>query len=236
MGREDGQSPLAGVGLWHLIWLSFRAFFSADCLLARRVFQRSRWRGWMVVAFIWGALALAAAVMLSAGFYLTNRTMPLALALWIEPLLDVAGLVLLLGLLAALARRYLFPPQRWVSVGADGALLVLFALAVLSGLLLEGVRLAGSDWGGIVRWPVGAPLGVALSWLALRPELWGRLHLALYIAHAGLGFCLIAYLPFSRLFHILAAPITTYAARRPPAVAGRGSSRAAALAAGSKSA
>ena len=214
MGRKDGRGPLADAGLGHLIWLSLTKLFSTDCLFARRVFVRSRWRGWMVIAFVWGSLALAAAVFLSTGFYLLNRAMPAGLDQWASPVLDAAGLILLLGLLAALARRYLFPPQRWISVSADGALLILFTLVVSSGLLLEGLRLAGSGWEAGLRWPVGASLGAALNWLNRQPEFWERLYLATYLAHAGFGFSLVAYLPFSKLFHLFAAQITTFAARR----------------------
>ena len=212
MGRQGGRGPLAGATLGQLIWLSLTKLFAPDCLFARRVFARSRWRGWMVMAFVWGTLALAAAVLLSAIFYLVNRAMPVTLNDWASAVLDGVGLMLTLGLLAALARRYLFPPARWISVSADGVLLILFTLAVFSGLLMEGVRLAGSGWEAAPRWPVGASLGVALNLIGLRSETWDRLYLATYLAHAGFGFCLIAYLPFSKLFHLFAAQITTFAA------------------------
>ena len=220
LGRDDGRGPLAGASLGRLVWLSLTKVFAPDCLFARRVFARSRWRGWMVIAFVWGSLALAATVLLSAGFYLANRAMPAALDRWASPVLDAAGLVLLLGLFAALGRRYLFPPQRWISVSADGVLLMLFSLAVLSGLLLEGVRLAGSGWEAASRWPVGASLGGVLGLLDWPPAFWERLYLAIYLAHAGFGFGLVAYLPFSKLFHLAASQITTFAAGK---AAARGS-------------
>jgi nitrate reductase gamma subunit len=214
LGRHDGRGPLADASLGRLAWLSLTKLFALDCLFARRVFARSRWRGWMVITFVWGSLALAGAVLLSAGFYIANRAMPAALDRWAAPVLDAAGLILLLGLLAALGRRYLFPPQRWISVSADGMLLILFTLVVLSGLLLEGVRLVGSGWEAALRWPVGTSLGAALNWLNWRPELWERLYLAMYLSHTGLGFCLVAYLPFSKLFHLFASQITVFAARK----------------------
>lgn len=60
---------------------------------------------------------------------------------WADPVLDLAGLLLRLGLLAATGRRCLFSPQCWLSVRADGVLPILFRLIVLSGLLMEGARL-----------------------------------------------------------------------------------------------
>ncbi|MBI3761142.1 MAG: hypothetical protein HY260_04685 [Chloroflexi bacterium] len=216
LGRRGRRGPLSDAGLGHLIWLSLSKFFSADCLFARRVFARSRWRGWMVMAFVWGSLALIGAVILSAGFYAANRAMPAALDRWASTALDVAGTIILLGLLAALGRRYLFPPKRWISVSADGGLLILFALAVFSGLVMEGLRLAGPGWEAALRWPIGAALGAALNSLALPPEVWERLYLAMYFAHAGFGLSLLAYLPFSKLFHLVASQITTFAALTPP--------------------
>lgn len=213
LGRRTRRGPLAGAGIGRLMWLSLTKLFSADCLLALRVSARSRLRGWMVMAFVWGWLAVSGAVLLSAGYALANRAMPPGLDRWASVALDAAGLILLLGLLGALARRYLFPPQRWISVSADGALLFLFGSVILSGLLLEGVRLAGTGWEAAQRWPVGAAFGGALALLALPPEWWPRLYPAAYIAHAGLGLCLVAYLPVSKLFHLFATQITTYAAR-----------------------
>ncbi len=64
---------------------------------------------------------------------------------WADPVLDLAGLLLRLGLLAATGRRSLFSPQCWLSVRADGVLPILFRLIVLSGLLMEGARLVGAE-------------------------------------------------------------------------------------------
>ena len=210
-GRRDRNDALGTAGAGQLLWLSLTKFFSSDCLLARRVFARSRWRGWMVVAFIWASLALGIAVLLSAAYFLAGRAMPASLDSWASHILDAAGLVLLLGLLAALARRYLLPPERWVSVSGDGVLLTVFTVAVASGLLLEGLRLAGTGWQAGLRWPVGAALAQALNWTVWAPQVWDRLYPAVYLVHAGSGFGLVAYLPFSKLIHVFASQITTFA-------------------------
>lgn len=212
--KQDGRLGSASTG--RLLWLSLTKFFSLDCLFARRVFARSRWRGLMVMAFVWASLALWIAVLLSAAYFLAQRAMPVVFDSWASPILDVAGLLLLLGLLAALARRYLLPPERWISVSGDGVLLTIFTLAVASGLLLEGVRLVGSGWQAGLRWPVGAALGQALVWAQWPRQLWDRLYPALYLIHAGSGFGLVAYLPYSKLVHVFASQITTFAAGRTP--------------------
>ena len=213
-GRRDRSDALGPAGIGRLLWLSFTKLFSPDCLFARRVFARSRWRGWMVVAFVWGSLALVAAVILSAAYFVAKRAMPAVLDSWASPVLDVAGFVLLLGLLAALVRRYLLPPERWISVSGDAVLLAIFAISIASGLLLEGLRLTGSGWQAGLRWPVGTAVAQGLEWTHWPRQVWDRLYPAMYLIHAGSGFGLVAYLPFSKLVHVFASQITTFAAGR----------------------
>jgi nitrate reductase gamma subunit len=197
-----------------LLWLSVTKLFSPDCLFARRVFARSRWRGWMVVAFVWGSLALVLAVLLSAAFFVAQRAVPAVMDFWASPVLDVAGLMLVLGLLAALVRRYLLPPERWISVSGDGVVLAILAISVASGLLLEGLRLAGTGWQAGLRWPVGTAVAQGLDWTQWPRQVWDRLYPAMYLIHAGSGIGLVAYLPFSKLIHVFASQITTFAAGR----------------------
>ncbi|HET7010948.1 MAG TPA: respiratory nitrate reductase subunit gamma [Anaerolineales bacterium] len=219
LGKAESWDLPGRPSMGRLLWLSLTKLFSADCLFARRVFARSRWRGWMVVGFVWGSLALLLAVVLSAVYFAVGRAFPTGLDAWISPVLDVAGLILLVGLLAALVRRYVLPPQRWISVSSDGVMLALFVISVASGLLLEGIRLAGSEWQAVARWPVGALLAQGLDWLRWTPATSGRVYLAMYLAHAGSGLALVAYLPFSKMVHVLASQITTFAAKRSPSAA-----------------
>lgn len=215
MGKSERRGPLVGAGLGRLLWLSLTGLFGPDCLFARRVFARSRWRGGMVMAFVWSSIALALAAGLSAIFYFVNLALPAGLMRWADPVLDLAGLLLLLGLMAALGRRYLFRPDRWISVSADGLLLILFTLAVVSGLAMEGARLVGSEAAALARWPVGTGFAALLGLVNREAGFWAAWYPALYLAHAGSGLALIAYLPFSKLFHLFASQITTYAASRP---------------------
>ena len=214
LGRRDRADPLGSASMGRLLWLSVTKLFSPDCLFARRVFARSRWRGWMVVAFVWGSLAIVLAVLLSAAFFVAQRAVPAVMDFWASPVLDVAGLMLLLGLLAALVRRYLLPPERWISVSGDGVVLAILAISVASGLLLEGLRLAGTGWQAGLRWPVGTAVAQGLDWTQWPRQVWDRLYPAMYLIHAGSGIGLVAYLPFSKLIHVFASQITTFAAGR----------------------
>lgn len=218
LGVDRPVDALHGLGTLGFLRLAATKLFSADCLLARRVFARSRVRGVMVVLMIWGTLALAAGVAISAATYLLPwPLLPVGFVRGVELLLDVAGGLVLLGLAIALGRRYLFRPERWVSITADGAVLSMMFLVVLLAFIMEGLRLAQSGFPASDvwwRWPVGAATALALRWLGggapTSTSTSGTLYLAVYLVHGLLGFVLLAYLPYSKLFHLFAAQITTY--------------------------
>ncbi len=213
-GTDRPNSLFAIARLRDLLKLSFTKFFSRDCLLATRTFARSRARGAMLIGIVWGSLILLAGVILSVIVYLSPITLltfeaTRALAF----LMDVGGGMLLVGLVLALARRYFFHPARWISTPGDGFLLILFALVVVLGFLMEGVRLAGTGFEFALWYPIGAPTSVLLSALVPDRAVLLGTYPMLYLLHAGAAFALVAYVPFSRLFHVFAAQITTFAAR-----------------------
>lgn len=221
-GEDKDSGPIAGRGLLGALWLTLFQPLSPDCLFARRVFSRSKVRGVMLMLISWSFVVLWLGVLIS----LTEVILPQAsidrLQFLLAPVMDIAGGLLLVGLLMALARRYLFRPVKTISVAADGVVLWLFAVTVLLGFVLEGVRLSGSGWLLAQYWPVGALFGEILRVLAGGGSLYARWYTAAYLAHAAAGFALIAYLPFSKLFHLFAAQITTAAARqRRVAVSGK---------------
>jgi nitrate reductase gamma subunit len=91
-------------------------------------------------------------------------------------------------------------PDRWA--------LVLLGAAVGAGFIVEGVRMAMA--GG----PSGADyafLGGALSRLAIGREGLTGLYPWLWYIHAGLWGAFVAYIPFSRMVHIILAPVVLIA-------------------------
>jgi nitrate reductase gamma subunit len=91
----------------------------------------------------------------------------------------------------------------------DGILLWLLFLVVLTGFLIEGIRLAAlnppsADWS-----PFGFVCSVIVKSLvgveALKP-----LYIGSWTIHFLFAFTFIAYIPFSKYEHIFAAQISTY--------------------------
>ncbi|MBI4321507.1 MAG: respiratory nitrate reductase subunit gamma [Chloroflexi bacterium] len=213
-GKDRPDAALAGVGFAEVLKSSVTKAFSRDCLLASRTFARSRVRGAVLVCIVWGSSALFAGVLVSAVIWVSPiQLISLEVLRVLSSLMDVAGGALLIGLLIALARRYFFRPPRWISTRRDGVVLILFTLAVVTGFLMAGARLAGSGWALVLQWPFGTLFGFSMAVIidASSFDAWGW-HRALYLLHAGAAFALIAYVPYSRLFHIFASPITTFVA------------------------
>jgi Fe-S oxidoreductase len=120
---------------------------------------------------------------------------------------DLFGVAAVVGVVAALARRYLARPARlWAPRQAEGYKLFLWLLLVVlvTGFLVEGLRIAATrdPWG---LWSPGGWLS-GLPFLGLAPAqqlLWHRIA---WWAHAVLAFGFLALIPFTLIRHILLSP------------------------------
>lgn len=198
-----------GLSIPGILWLSITSLFSPDCLLARRVFPRSRVRGAMLVLILWSFLIIIAVGVLSYA----SRLLRTPLRSAYHPLslfADVAGFLLLLGVLYAIARRYLFARREVYSMPEDGVFLTLFLLILLSGFAVEGARLAIMSASDAYS-PLGSLVAVLLSSAPLETQ--GRVFIYAKLVHFSSSFALLAYLPFSKAMHMLAAQLTTRFAR-----------------------
>jgi len=131
-----------------------------------------------------------------------------------ELLLDIFGIFALVGLALALYRRYILRAPRLKSetlptfVWDDAYLLGMLLVIVISGFLIEGVRIAALDppWSG---WsPVGAWL--ASFYQPLSPAALSAVHFGLWSAHGLLAFLFIASIPFTKAFHFVTAPLNIF--------------------------
>jgi nitrate reductase gamma subunit len=123
-------------------------------------------------------------------------------------ILDVAGGVLIIELVAALVRRQFASLDSRISRPEDVVFLALLLLVVILGYIVEGTRLAvfnppGHDWS-----PVGSLFATAAAALIPGESLY-LAHKTAWILHGLAAQVFVAYIPFSKMFHLFAAQITT---------------------------
>jgi len=125
--------------------------------------------------------------------------------LWIRDFgFDLAGMLMLVGLMIAFVRRFVLR-SKIVRMELPDAASVLFLLAiVVGGFILEGMGIAGKIPGHSSS-VVYSFLGYAFS-LAM-PASVGQYYDQVWLVHGVMSALLIAYIPFSKLFHMIATPI-----------------------------
>jgi Fe-S oxidoreductase len=130
---------------------------------------------------------------------------------------DLFGIAATVGVGAALVRRYAArPPRLWEPRRAEGygLFLGLLLLILLSGFLVEGLRIGATrdPWG---LWSPGGYLAAGgLGWLSPAEQtLW---HRVAWWGHALLAFAFIALLPLTLIRHILTAPLNIVLRRAEP--------------------
>jgi nitrate reductase gamma subunit len=183
-----------------------------DGILQRRLWKQSRWR-WaihsaillpFVFRFAWGMAGLIAANLWRRSTwyeFLLNNNDPAAALLF-----DLTGGLVILGAVGAVARGIAKRRERLPGLPRqDYAALTLLGGVVTVGFVLEGMRIAmtGVTWGASGAF-IGYPISrLFAGWRALT----GVYGYAWYL-HAILTGAFAAYLPFSRMFHILVAPFS----------------------------
>lgn len=213
-GEDEDSEILKGVGKLGLLKMTITEFFNADCLLARRVMKRSKFRGVMLILIVWSFILLFLGTVTVALDYDFNLGLLKGRAyLAFSFVMDLAGLALFLGTATTLLRRYVFKPERILTYMEDGTILALLFLTVFLGFAVEGLRIAATDPPGIDGSPVGYIFSVFLGSLtgdnihSLK-----ILHLYSWVLHFVFAFSFVAYIPYSKQFHMFAAQITTTAA------------------------
>jgi nitrate reductase gamma subunit len=179
-----------------------------DGLLQRRLFKQSKAR-WaihsliflpFVFRFAWGMVGLVASLYCpewQGTWVLLDKNHPATAFLF-----DLSGVMVMLGILCAVVRRRTgemlpgLPRPDWVANG-------LLAGIVLAGFLVEGMRIAMTGSPPAVEY---AFVGQGLSRLFMGVDLTGLYGYAWYV-HAILAGAFVAYLPFSRMIHMITAPI-----------------------------
>ncbi len=182
-----------------------------DGLLGRRIFKGDIAAGTMHLFILWGFSGLFAGTVLISADYWLYHFLKGSIYLWYSTCLEILGLMLLFGLAWALIRRYVQRVARLERRIEDLIPVVWLFVVVVSGFLVEGLRLAAQR-------PEWAEFSFAGYWVSLfwtHSEKARSLYPSLWWIHAILSLGFIASIPFCKLFHVLAAPAGIYLEPQP---------------------
>ena len=124
--------------------------------------------------------------------------------------LDLAGLFVLVGLGLAVYRRYIVKPDRLNTDWRFNLTLPLLALIILTGFLIEALRLAAMQPFWAPFSVVGYPISLLFQELPESTLL--ALHRGTWITHYLIVAVGIATVPWTNLFHILSSPANIFVA------------------------
>ena len=124
-----------------------------------------------------------------------------------EFIMDLAGIFILVGVGMAVFRRYILRPKALPTAWDDTFALTLLTLLPIAGFFTEAMRLTSAA-------PVWAKYSFAGNWLAgllqgggLTPEAAFSFHPWLVLTHIALGLTFVASIPFTKLRHLVNAPL-----------------------------
>jgi nitrate reductase gamma subunit len=119
---------------------------------------------------------------------------------------DFLGLCIIIGTAGAIMRRVRGKAQKAVSGGQDYVVLGLIGAILLTGFLVEGMRILLTTVPLSAALPsfIGYPISLLLD---LFSDRWEVVYPYAWYVHAILTGALVAYLPFSKMFHILVSPL-----------------------------
>jgi nitrate reductase gamma subunit len=119
---------------------------------------------------------------------------------------DFLGLCIIIGIIGAIMRRVQGKTQKAVTSGQDYVVLGLVGAILLTGFLVEGMRilLTAIPLSAALPSFMGYPISLLLSLFSVR---WEVVYPYGWYIHAIFTGALVAYLPFSKMFHILVSPL-----------------------------
>ena len=208
LGRKDDRLSNLPSRAWNVFVKTM-----ADGLWHRRI-VRSRYVGVMHLLIFGGFALLLIGPLLdftSDHFY---RFLKGNVYLGVSLMLDVGGLLVLAGVGMAAYRRYVMRPAKLNNLLDDAVALTLLAVILITGFAVEGLRIAASELDTHSDWSVWSPAGFvfAQAFNPLGEDVNLSLHQGFWWGHMLISLGAIGYifLSFSRLAHIVVAPVNMF--------------------------
>jgi Fe-S oxidoreductase/nitrate reductase gamma subunit len=195
-----GQPEHRGVSFGKGIWCALRYG------LFQRYFLKESYPGIMHLLMVVGfCIPLAVIIVTQWPF-----TLPPTFGNVFAFLLDIIGLAALTGCCLAIIRRYIIKPSRLDNTRDDALALILVTSIFFLGFVIEGFRIAITQPPNAPWNPVGLFTARVLSVLGVGGGNGSVfLHHLIWRVHFFLVLAFIAYLPYSKLFHIVSATLNT---------------------------
>lgn len=127
-----------------------------------------------------------------------------------EIILDMAGLIFVVGISIALYQRHI---QRLPRLNGDwkfGFTLTLLLAINITGFIVEGLRLAATQptW---ANWsPVGQAVAATFRTLGSSERTMRDLHLVTWLLHGGSALLLVAFIPYINLLHMITSSLNIF--------------------------
>ena len=207
LGRPDDRS-----GNW---WGRLITTLSVAVLNIRIIRGKELYPGIMHALIFGGAAILILGKIIRLFSYVTGITNPpQSVYLYASLAAEIGGVLLLIGGIMAVIRRYIIRPARLDNKPEDSLIYVWVFLIVLTGFMVKGYRIAVSDV-AVTDWASWSPVGYLLSGIfpaflvEARNEIlvWHRAIIHTVPAAIFLGYI---WVNRSRLQHILLSPINIF--------------------------
>ncbi len=183
-------------------------------ILAHRRFLRDLYPGIMHLVIFWGCVILLLAAAIDAVTHYIGHHVTGAPYLWFSLIVDIGGLLILIGIIMAAYRRYIWKPERLNTILDDGIVMALIIVILFTGYLVEGLRQAATEINIHPDWAVWSPGGFvfAKAFAGMSQDALMFWHRSLWWFHSALVIGAIIYfgLVFSKLQHIVVSPLNVF--------------------------
>src|SRR4030042_841989 len=209
--------PSDRAGSWWKRTTSFVSLAVVDGLLHRRFFgvdkplrPREFFAGLMHFLIFWGFIIFLLATIVGSAEQILRGNVYLAFSL----IVDIFGILATIGVTMALFRRYIWKPKRLDNRWEDLTALLIILVTILTGFVVEGLRIAATELQTNPGWAVWSPGGwvLAKAFSGASDATLRGWHIGIWWFHVVFSFGLFAYLALvnSRLFHILWDPVNIF--------------------------
>jgi len=175
-------------------------------VLGHKRMLKDAYPGWMHLFIFYGFLLPFVIIVITQA----NFTLPAPLALPLSLFFDLVGALGIVGLIMAFYRRYVKKPDNLTYDTTVGNLIALLLLLGIFGLgfCVEGLRIAKTQ----PEWASWTPIGWVFSRLFSRIADSNQifLHRLLWRLHLFLALGFVAFIPYSRMLHIVTGPANVY--------------------------